>query len=120
MVGALLGFLWYNAHPAQVIMGDTGSLALGAALATAAFMTGQWLLLPVVGFVFVAEAISVILQVGYFKLTGGRRFFKMSADPPPLRADRLVGDAGDDALLAGRHDGRPVRRGPGAAVTRKA
>jgi phospho-N-acetylmuramoyl-pentapeptide-transferase len=78
MVGALLGFLWHNAHPAQVFMGDTGSLAIGASLATAAFMTGQWFLLPVVGFIFVMEATSVILQVGYFKLTGGRRLFKMS------------------------------------------
>ncbi|HVX29005.1 MAG TPA: phospho-N-acetylmuramoyl-pentapeptide-transferase [Nitrolancea sp.] len=78
MAGALLGFLWYNAHPAQVFMGDTGSLAIGAALATAAFMTGQWLLLPVVGFVFVAETISVMLQVSYFKLTGGKRIFKMT------------------------------------------
>ncbi|MGB3330553.1 MAG: phospho-N-acetylmuramoyl-pentapeptide-transferase, partial [Thermomicrobiales bacterium] len=57
MVGALAGFLWFNAPPAQVIMGDAGSLAIGAALATAAFMTGQWLLLPVVGFVFVAEMV---------------------------------------------------------------
>ncbi|MDP9373194.1 MAG: phospho-N-acetylmuramoyl-pentapeptide-transferase, partial [Chloroflexota bacterium] len=70
MVGALLGFLWYNAHPAQVFMGDTGSLSLGAALATAAFMTGQWLLLPVVGLIFVAVALSVILQVVYYKLSG--------------------------------------------------
>ena len=83
MVGALMGFLWFNAHPAQVIMGDTGSLAIGAALATAAFMTGQWLLLPVVGFVFLAEAGSVMLQVTYFKLTKrrcgeGKRIFKMT------------------------------------------
>jgi phospho-N-acetylmuramoyl-pentapeptide-transferase len=83
MVGALMGFLWFNAHPAQVIMGDTGSLAIGAALATAAFMTGQWLLLPVVGFVFMAEVISVMLQVGWFKWTRrrtgkGQRLFKMS------------------------------------------
>jgi phospho-N-acetylmuramoyl-pentapeptide-transferase len=78
MVGSLLGFLWFNAHPAQVFMGDSGSLAIGAALATAAFMTGQWLLLPIVGGVFMAEAISVILQVGYFKLTGGKRIFKMT------------------------------------------
>jgi len=83
MVGALLGFLWFNAHPAQVIMGDTGSLSIGAALATAAFMTGQWLLLPVVGFVFLAESASVILQVGYFKFTKrrsgeGKRLFKMA------------------------------------------
>ena len=78
MAGALLGFLWYNAHPAQVFMGDTGSLAVGAALATAAFMTGQWLLLPVVGIVFMAETISVMMQVAYFKLTHGKRFFLMS------------------------------------------
>ena len=83
MVGALMGFLWFNAHPAQVIMGDTGSLAIGSALAVAAFMTGQWLLLPVVGAVFLAEAASVMLQVGYFKYTKrrdgeGRRLFKMA------------------------------------------
>jgi phospho-N-acetylmuramoyl-pentapeptide-transferase len=78
MVGSLLGFLWFNAHPAQVFMGDTGSLAIGASLATAAFMTGQWLLLPVVGFVFVVELLSVIIQVSYFKLTGGKRVFRMT------------------------------------------
>lgn len=78
MVGSCMGFLWFNAHPAQVFMGDTGSLAIGAALATAAFMTGQWLLLPIVGFVFVAETLSVILQVLYFKATGGKRLFKMT------------------------------------------
>ena len=84
MVGALLGFLWFNAHPAQVFMGDTGSLAIGAALAVAAFMTGQWLLLPVVGFVFVAEALSVILQVGYFKVTRRQAPLQDGAAPPPL------------------------------------
>ena len=78
VVGALLAFLWYNAHPAELFMGDTGSLAVGATLAVVALMTGQWLLLPVVGFVFMAEAISVILQVAYFKTTGGKRLFKMS------------------------------------------
>jgi len=83
MVGALMGFLWFNAHPAQVFMGDTGSLALGAALATAAFMTGQWLLLPIVGFVFMLETTSVMLQVAWFKWTRGRtgtgkRLFKMT------------------------------------------
>ena len=78
LVGAVLAFLWYNAYPAELFMGDTGSLALGATLAVVALMTGQWLLLPVVAFVFVAEALSVILQVGYFKLTGGKRLFKMS------------------------------------------
>ncbi|MGI8405347.1 MAG: phospho-N-acetylmuramoyl-pentapeptide-transferase [Thermomicrobiales bacterium] len=78
MVGSLVGFLWFNAPPAQVIMGDTGSLAIGASLAAAAFMTGQWLLLPIVGFVFVAEMVSVILQVSYFKMTHGKRLFRMS------------------------------------------
>ncbi len=78
MVGSLLGFLWHNAHPANVIMGDLGSLALGASLATAAFMTGQWVLLPIIGLIFVAVTLSVILQVGYFKLTGGLRLFRRS------------------------------------------
>jgi phospho-N-acetylmuramoyl-pentapeptide-transferase len=78
MVGAVMAFLWYNAYPAELFMGDTGSLALGATLGTAALMTGQWLLLPVVGLVFVAVTVSVILQVGYFKLTKGKRLFKMA------------------------------------------
>ena len=78
MVGALFGFLWFNAHPAQVFMGDTGSLALGASLATVAFMTGQWLLLPIVGAVFFAETASVMLQVAYFKRTHGKRLFRMT------------------------------------------
>lgn len=78
VVGALLAFLWYNAHPAELFMGDTGSLALGATLAAVALMTGQWLLLPLIGLVFVAETLSVILQIGYFKLTHGKRIFKMA------------------------------------------
>jgi phospho-N-acetylmuramoyl-pentapeptide-transferase len=78
MVGGLLAFLWFNTFPARVIMGDTGSLALGASLATVALMLNQALILPVIGFVFVLEAASVILQVGYFKLTHGRRIFKMA------------------------------------------
>ncbi len=78
VVGAILAFLWYNAHPAELFMGDAGSLALGATLAVVALMTGQWLLLPVVAFMFLAETMSVILQVAYFKLTGGKRLFKMS------------------------------------------
>jgi len=78
MTGAILAFLWYNAYPAQLFMGDTGSLALGATLGTVFLMTGQWLLLPVVGIVFVGEALSVILQVAYFKRTGGKRLFKMA------------------------------------------
>lgn len=83
MVGALMGFLWFNANPAQVIMGDAGSLALGASLAVAAFMTGQWLLLPIVGGVFVAETVSVMIQTTWFKYTRkktgvGRRVFRMT------------------------------------------
>lgn len=83
MVGALLGFLWFNAHPAQLFMGDTGALALGAALAVVALMTGQWLLLPVIALVPVIETLAVILQVAWFKITKrrygeGRRLFKMA------------------------------------------
>jgi phospho-N-acetylmuramoyl-pentapeptide-transferase len=72
LVGAMLGFLWYNCHPAQVFMGDTGSLALGALLGLAALVTRQELLLVVVGGVFVVETLSVMAQVGWFKLTGHR------------------------------------------------
>ena len=78
VAGAVAGFLWFNAHPAQVFMGDTGSLALGATLAVVALMVGQAVLLPIIGIVFVAEAMSVILQVGYYKLTKGKRLFKMA------------------------------------------
>jgi len=78
LVGALFGFLWFNVHPAQLIMGDTGSLALGATLSVAALMTGQWLFLPLIAIIPVSETISVILQIGYFKLTKGRRLFKMA------------------------------------------
>jgi phospho-N-acetylmuramoyl-pentapeptide-transferase len=78
VAGALLAFLWFNAHPAEVFMGDTGSLALGATLAIVAMMLGQVLLLIFIGFVFVAEAVSVILQVVYFKVTGGKRLFHMA------------------------------------------
>ncbi len=78
VVGAVLAFLWFNAYPAQLFMGDVGSLALGATLGVVALMTGQWLLLPIVAIVFVAETMSVIMQVAYFKLTKGRRLFKMS------------------------------------------
>lgn len=78
MVGSCFGFLWYNAHPAQLFMGDTGSLALGAALGTIALMTGQWLLLPIIAVIPVAETLSVMIQVSYFKYTGGKRFFRMA------------------------------------------
>jgi phospho-N-acetylmuramoyl-pentapeptide-transferase len=77
MVGASIGFLWYNAHPAEVFMGDVGSLALGGAIATVAVIIRQELLLPFIGGIFVLEAFSVILQVGSFKMRG-KRIFKMA------------------------------------------
>jgi phospho-N-acetylmuramoyl-pentapeptide-transferase len=78
LVGACFAFLWFNAHPAQLFMGDTGSMALGSALGIVAVMTGQWLLLPIIAIVPVAETVSVILQVWYFKTTKGQRLFRMS------------------------------------------
>jgi phospho-N-acetylmuramoyl-pentapeptide-transferase len=78
VVGALLAFLWFNAHPAEVFMGDTGSLALGTALAVVALMTSQWLLLPVVGLMFVVETVSVIIQQAYRRLNQDRRLFRMA------------------------------------------
>lgn len=77
-VGACLAFLLYNRHPAKIFMGDTGSLALGALLSGVAILSGEMLLLVLIGGVFVAEALSVIIQVTYFKRTGGKRIFKMS------------------------------------------
>jgi phospho-N-acetylmuramoyl-pentapeptide-transferase len=78
MVGASIGFLWYNAHPAEIFMGDVGSLMLGGAIATVAVIIKQELLLPFIGGVFIMEAVSVILQVGSYKLRGGKRIFKMA------------------------------------------
>ncbi len=78
MAGACLGFLWFNAHPAEVFMGDTGSLALGGALATVALTIKQELLLAIAGGLFVIECVSVILQVGSYKLRGGKRIFRMA------------------------------------------
>ena len=78
LAGAGLGFLWFNAHPAQVFMGDSGSIPLGALLGTIAVITKQELLLMVVGGLFVIEALSVIVQVGYFKLSHGKRVFRMA------------------------------------------
>ena len=78
VAGGCLGFLWFNAHPAKVFMGDTGSLALGAFLGTVAVMVKQELLLVVIGGVFVMETVSVMLQVFWFRRTGGRRLFKMA------------------------------------------
>lgn len=83
LVGALFGFLWFNVYPAQLIMGDTGALALGATLSVVALMTGQWAVLPVVAIIPVSITLSVMIQVSYFKLTKrlygeGRRVFKMT------------------------------------------
>ncbi len=78
MVGALFGFLWFNVHPAQLIMGDTGALSLGATIAVIALMTGQWALLPVIAIIPVSEALSVVIQIFFFRLTHGKRFFKMA------------------------------------------
>jgi len=78
IIGALLGFLWFNVHPAQIFMGDSGSLSLGATLAVIALITGQILVLPLIGLIFVIETASVVLQVVYYKATGGRRLFRMS------------------------------------------
>jgi phospho-N-acetylmuramoyl-pentapeptide-transferase len=78
IVGAGMGFLWYNTYPAEVFMGDVGSLPLGAALGTVAVITKQELALILVGGLFVVEALSVIFQVAYFKITGGQRIFRMA------------------------------------------
>lgn len=78
LVGCCLGFLWFNAFPAQVFMGDVGSLALGAILGVVSIITKQEFLLAIVGGIFVMEALSVILQVGFFKITGGKRIFLMA------------------------------------------
>jgi phospho-N-acetylmuramoyl-pentapeptide-transferase len=78
LMGGCLGFLMFNRHPAKVFMGDTGSLALGGAVALTAITMKMELFLPVVGFIYVMEALSVVLQVGYFKATKGKRLFKMA------------------------------------------
>ncbi len=77
MVGASIGFLWYNAHPAEIFMGDVGSLALGGAIGTVAIAIRQELLLPFIGGIFIIEAMSVLLQVGSYKLRK-KRIFKMA------------------------------------------
>ena len=78
MAGGLVGFLWWNARPAKIFLGDTGSLAIGGAVAGMAIMTRTELLVLVIGLLFVLEAFSVMAQVGYFKLTHGKRLFKMA------------------------------------------
>jgi phospho-N-acetylmuramoyl-pentapeptide-transferase len=77
-LGAALGFLWFNSHPAEVFMGDTGSLALGGALGAVAVLTKKEFLLLILGGVFAAEALSVIIQIAYFRMTGGKRIFRMA------------------------------------------
>lgn len=78
LVGALFGFLWFNVHPALLIMGDVGALPLGGTLAVVALMTGQWILLPIIAVIPLSEMVSVIFQVSYFKYTHGKRLFKMT------------------------------------------
>ncbi len=78
VVGGLLGFLMFNVYPASVFMGDTGSLALGGFVAGCAYMTGLQLFIPIVAFIYLLEVASVIIQVTYFKLTGGKRIFRMA------------------------------------------
>ena len=78
VVGALLGFLLFNVYPASVFMGDTGSLALGGFVAASAYVTQMQLFIPIIGLVYLSEVASVIIQVGYFKLSGGKRVFKMA------------------------------------------
>jgi phospho-N-acetylmuramoyl-pentapeptide-transferase len=100
ITGACAGFLWYNAHPAQVIMGDTGALALGAVLAVVALISQHWLLLPVIGIIFVAETLSVMLQTAYFKWTrrrygAGRRLFRMA----PLHHHFELGGASEMQVM---------------------
>lgn len=96
MVGASIGFLWYNAHPAEIFMGDVGSLALGGAIATVAVCIKQELLLPFIGGVFLLEALSVMLQVGSYKLRGGKRIFRMA----PLHHHFELGGWSESKVIA--------------------
>ena len=108
MVGASLGFLWFNAHPAEIFMGDVGSLALGGAIGCLAVMIKQEILLVLVGGLFVVEALSVIIQVASFKLTG-RRVFKMSPLHHHFELVRLARDEGRRPLLDHRHHFRAAQ-----------
>jgi len=78
VVGALFGFLWFNVHPAELFMGDTGSMALGSTLAVVALMTSQWALLPIIAIIPFSEILSDVIQIVYFRMTKGKRFFKMA------------------------------------------
>lgn len=107
-VGALVGFLWYNASPAQVFMGDTGSLTLGGIIAVFAILIHKELLLPILCALFYIEDLSVILQVAYFKRTGGKRIFKMT---PIHHHFQKPGNAGYQALIQ-----RPIQPIPEAKI----
>jgi phospho-N-acetylmuramoyl-pentapeptide-transferase len=96
MVGASIGFLWYNAHPAEIFMGDVGSLALGGAIGTVAVIIKQELLLPFIGGVFIMEAVSVMLQVGSYKLRNGKRIFRMA----PLHHHFELGGWSESKVIA--------------------
>lgn len=95
-IGALVGFLWYNAYPAQVFMGDTGSLTIGGIIAIFAILIHKELLLPLLCAIFYVEDLSVILQVAYFKVSRGRRIFKMT---PLHHHFQKPGNSGIDALI---------------------
>jgi phospho-N-acetylmuramoyl-pentapeptide-transferase len=109
IIGALLGFLWFNVHPAQIFMGDSGSLSLGAALAVIALITGQILVLPLIGLIFVIETASDIIQIGYFKLSGGKRMFLMA--PLHHTSSWRLGRGEDHAPVLDRRDPRRAPRG---------
>ena len=110
IVGAVVGFLWWNTSPAQIFLGDTGSLALGGAVAALAILSRTELLLVLIGGLFVIEAGSVIVQRAYFKLTHGKRIFLMSPDPPSLRAEGMGRGHGRRAVLDHRRAARRRRR----------
>lgn len=108
-IGALVGFLWYNAFPAQVFMGDTGSLTLGGIIAVFAILIHKELLLPILCALFYIEDLSVMVQVAYFKATHGRRIFKMT---PLHHHFQKAGNAGIDALIQ-----RPLQPIPESKIT---
>ena len=109
IIGALLGFLWFNVHPAQVFMGDSGSLAMGATLAVVSLITGQILLLPLIGLIFVLEVGSDVLQIGYYKMTH-KRIFKMAPLHHHFELSGLGRREDHDALLDHRRARGDARR----------
>ncbi len=112
IIGALLGFLWFNVHPAQIFIGDSGALSLGATLAVTALITGQILVLPLIGIIFVLETGSVILQVVLLPADRGTAPLPDEPDPSPLRARRLGRGEDHDPVLDRRHPGRAPRGDP--------